>query len=289
MSLTDKRTCLPTKRGQNALTLVLIQPLGTGCVDFGQRVLVQALRARRYELLQQLAAVDDAPTTMADAIHQQCSQDKAAATNHSMQAVGGPDLAQVCRDRSYEDMLTGYRLTGRSIFPMSSTEVGIRLETFYQGQYYEPYFIFLRRSAATGHLTVVKHTLPSLVSLDQLQASPHTDIHAFLDEIEEPLQALVARREQVNQVLRSRLAETIDADQSVTHVEFIITAGTKGRIRGHLDYDSLTAVRPSQVRFTLQYHDSEPETPWNAPVEPFYTQPLIEAIETVFSFGTGTH
>ncbi|KAJ1966596.1 hypothetical protein H4R35_006957, partial [Dimargaris xerosporica] len=93
-------------------------------------------------------------------------------------------------------------------------------------QYYEPYFIFLRRSTATGRLTVYKHTLPSLVLLDQLQASPHTDIHAFLDEIDEPLQALVARREQVNQVLRSRLVETINADQNFTHVEFIVTAGT---------------------------------------------------------------
>ncbi|KAI9232786.1 MAG: Cenp-O kinetochore centromere component-domain-containing protein [Podila humilis] len=130
------------------------------------------------------------------------------------------------------DILMAYRLTGVTVFTedefddQSSTldfdddqsgkepikkQIGIRIETFAQAKYYEPYYIMLRIKDAknkddddyTAELEVTNHTIPHWIPLrDLVRRHLNRDMKMFTRKVSEYLQAFVVRRENINKLLR---------------------------------------------------------------------------------------
>ncbi|RKP33329.1 hypothetical protein BJ085DRAFT_32274 [Dimargaris cristalligena] len=179
---------------------------------------VSDLRAEKLRLAQQLAQETGAVklSQIIDGLFDDSSRDSTQTKSH-------PDYNNECRNHFYQDIVTGYQLMGRSVFTVNDQSIGVRLETFYKGSYFEPYFLFLRRSTdSSSPLALFQHTLPPIVPMDSLHPLLNKDIHVFLDHIDAIIQAFVARREQVNAAARSTGIISVDSNPGFTHTKFIV-------------------------------------------------------------------
>jgi hypothetical protein len=69
------------------------------------------------------------------------------------------------------EIISYHRLSGRTVFDFSKHYLGIRLETFYNKVYKEPYYIlFLKKNLGTAQRPdkVDKHTIPKFVPVEVL-------------------------------------------------------------------------------------------------------------------------
>ncbi|KAF9318346.1 hypothetical protein BG003_011359 [Podila horticola] len=142
------------------------------------------------------------------------------------------------------DILMAYRLTGVTVFTEdefddqssrldldddqndnepTKKQIGIRIETFAQAKYHEPYYIMLRIKDAknkvdddhTAELEITKNTIPHWIPLrDLARRHLNRDMKIFTRKVSEYLQAFVARRENINKLLRdlSTAADSLPKD-----------------------------------------------------------------------------
>ncbi|KAG0362264.1 hypothetical protein BG005_006250 [Podila minutissima] len=142
------------------------------------------------------------------------------------------------------DILMAYRLTGVTVFTEdefddqssnldldddqndndpTKKQIGIRIETFAQAKYQEPYYILLRIKDSktkdddghTAELEITKNTIPHWIPLrDLARRHLNRDMKMFTRKVSEYLQAFVARRENINKLLRdlSTAADSLPKD-----------------------------------------------------------------------------
>ncbi|KAG0040619.1 hypothetical protein BGZ82_000577 [Podila clonocystis] len=142
------------------------------------------------------------------------------------------------------DILMAYRLTGVTIFTEdefddqpsfldldddqkdnepTTKQMGIRIETFTQAKYHEPYYIMLRikdtkskdNDDHTAELEITKNTIPHWIPLrDLARRHLNRDMNMFARKVSGYLQAFVTRRENINKLLRdlSTAAESLPKD-----------------------------------------------------------------------------
>ncbi|KAG0093679.1 hypothetical protein BGZ93_010182 [Podila epicladia] len=142
------------------------------------------------------------------------------------------------------DILMAYRLTGVTIFTEdefddhssnldfdddqnenepTKKQIGIRIETFAQAKYHEPYYIILRIKDSKSkvdddHITeleITKNTIPHWIPLrDLTRRHLNRDMKMFTRKVSEYLQAFVTRRENINKLLRdlSTAADSLPKD-----------------------------------------------------------------------------
>ncbi|KAF9422895.1 hypothetical protein BGZ94_008460 [Podila epigama] len=150
------------------------------------------------------------------------------------------------------DILMSYRLTGATVFTEDEfnsgdlnylddntsrsdrdtrKQIGIRLETFACGRYFEPYYIFLKlkiikdqegsADERARQLEVTKYTIPHWIPIKDLaRRYLNLDMNLFTRFTSEYLQAFVQRRENINKVVQdlSSASLTLPYDALSTYI-----------------------------------------------------------------------
>ncbi|KAJ1648806.1 hypothetical protein IWQ61_009903 [Dispira simplex] len=128
-------------------------------------------------------------------------------------------------------------------------------------KYHEPYFLFLRQRTGSKDLTVYRHTLPPTIPLTSLESLLNRNVPAYLDEIQDMLQAMVARREQVNQLSSQHSVESVNVNPFYTRISFTLRYPNikHTTVQGYLVYDDIKLSHPTQV-LLLQLHEQDQTT-----------------------------
>ncbi|KAJ1648353.1 hypothetical protein IWQ61_009996 [Dispira simplex] len=222
---------------------------------------VQQLHEEKARLMRSLAH-QESSARFADILHQVLAdeelENKAEPTSTTPTVA---DYDDDCQTRWYEDLVTGYQLLGRSVFSVTRDVVGIRLETSYKNKYHEPYFLFLRQRTGSKDLTVYRHTLPPTIPLASLESLLNRNVPAYLDEIQDMLQAMVARREQVNRLSSQHSVESVNINPFYTRISFTLRYPNikHTTVQGYLVYDDIKLSHPTQV-LLLQLREQDQTT-----------------------------
>ncbi|XP_022103635.1 centromere protein O-like [Acanthaster planci] len=148
------------------------------------------------------------------------------------------------------EFLQAYRLSGVTVTSVSDRRVRLRWETFYQGEYHEPYYMELEFK---GHLQVYRHTLPHFLPLTSIaEAHLNEDLTCFVDEIGDLLNAYVSRQQQVAQLKVDHSPTIIDGihhSQSLDYIQITLLPSERSarQLKVDLYYDDLHATRPTKV------------------------------------------
>ncbi|XP_038051460.1 centromere protein O-like [Patiria miniata] len=157
------------------------------------------------------------------------------------------------------EFLQAYRLSGATVTSVSDRYVRLRWDTFYQGEYYEPYYMELEFK---GQLQVYRHTLPHFLQLTNIvDEHLNEELTYFVDEIGDLLNAYVSRRQQVAQLKldhSSSIAGDIRHSQSLDYVQitFLSSNGSCSPLTVDLYYGNLHATRPTKVLLADNDNDS---------------------------------
>lgn len=81
-------------------------------------------------------------------------------------------MRQAVKNSCIQEMISYHRLCGRTIFNFKKNHVGIRLETFYDRTYKEPYYLLFLKDDFSK---VDRHTLPPFIPIHDLEKKfmPH--------------------------------------------------------------------------------------------------------------------
>ncbi|RKP04995.1 Cenp-O kinetochore centromere component-domain-containing protein [Thamnocephalis sphaerospora] len=163
------------------------------------------------------------------------------------------------RERHVENLVVAHRLTGRSVLDnMKPDEVGLRLDTFYRGTYYEPYYVIMRQTQSRRvPLKVAKHTIPIFIPVVALEEKYlKDDPEAFIRELEIYLLAYVSRRQQVEETRAAIQGCTIWVEDSFCYITLDFATDTT-TITIRMVYKDLRQVRPSMVNIAVGGDDEE--------------------------------
>ncbi|KAI9593538.1 Cenp-O kinetochore centromere component-domain-containing protein [Syncephalis fuscata] len=172
-------------------------------------------------------------------------------------------ISEESRIRNAAEISSAFRMTGRSLFHFSENEIGIRLETFYKGSFYETYYIRFRLkldsniSVHNDDLNssfIVMHTLPAFIPVDNIGRCYLTqdvldkdELDLFLREIDLYLSSYVFRREQVKELYKQSYCCDIKVDLELCDsVQFTIRYSER-EIYVKLTYDNLKIFYPSKL------------------------------------------
>ncbi|KAI8089832.1 uncharacterized protein BX664DRAFT_334016 [Halteromyces radiatus] len=125
--------------------------------------------------------------------------------------------------RRVQEVMSSYRLAGYTTFTFQNKYMGVRLDTFYNRHYYEPYYIFLPKDKPD---IIERHTVPFFIPIKLLAKRLLPDnLDSLLRILHDLLLAYVAKREQVKalkcHVDTSIIKVNVD-DASFSAVEIIV-------------------------------------------------------------------
>lgn len=132
------------------------------------------------------------------------------------------DAAKATSRRAREALQAAYRFAGLSLFPCAPDELGLRFETSHGSAFFESYFVVLgvtdEGDDAAGLLTVRKHSLPAFVPLSQLVGELlNRDLGAFVARISDFVNAFVARREALRELVAEHGASLANVQSTATY------------------------------------------------------------------------
>ncbi|KAF9124636.1 hypothetical protein BGW39_008062 [Mortierella sp. 14UC] len=197
-----------------------------------------------------------------DALLRQIEQEEQSiGDDHPSPAPPVPAVANDQEQKRLQDILMAYRLTGVTLFNGSEfdqqdwsqydvddilegpKDAGIRFDTFALGKYFEPYYIMLRTTPKdkeinpqndeddqldnrTTTFEIAKHTIPHWIPLRETEKRYlNRDMSTFTRSISDYLQAFVARRENIIQIIENF---TLDESLFKAAVKTVTAAAAEG-------------------------------------------------------------
>ncbi|CAO3653275.1 unnamed protein product [Cunninghamella echinulata] len=162
--------------------------------------------------------------------------------------------------RCDREVLCTYQITGCTTFQFENNKyTGIRLETFYNRRYYEPYYILINNK---GDSIIEKHTIPLFIPVDRLakQFLPN-DLDTLIRIVHDLLLSYVSRREQVID-LRNHIkdlgetTEIIESTFSKSNLKIIIPSSTELlNYEFNIKYGNLASCYPTEVVVSMYDRD----------------------------------
>lgn len=160
----------------------------------------------------------------------------------------------VAKKRKLELIKITQAICGFTLFEHEGKELAVRLETCFEGRYFDHYHIFLDLDKNQEKLKISHHTIPYFIPLDRVQKKYlNTNMKTFIHVASDYLNSFVSRREQLMQL---KEYETVWLNTLKTSDAFdLTTIEVKHKERKyiiHLSYENLLATFPSKVEvFTL--------------------------------------
>ncbi|XP_070533423.1 centromere protein O-like isoform X2 [Ptychodera flava] len=161
------------------------------------------------------------------------------------------------KKRKREELSSIFRLTGVSVTTVTAKRIRICLDTFYQTEYHEPYYLELD-FRENGTASVHRHTLPYFIPLQELiQQKLNDNRKEFLSTLNDYLNAYVARREQAAKA-QEMYQELIDGNllslSAFDYIEFKLAPSRRLSvpILIKLIYDDLIQHLPTRVSLSVE-------------------------------------
>ncbi|KAI8052330.1 hypothetical protein BDF22DRAFT_687721 [Syncephalis plumigaleata] len=104
---------------------------------------------------------------------------------NSLQEKISAQILEESKERFAAEVATAFRMTGRSLYHCSKNEIGVRLEAFYNGTFFIPYYVKFRLNSLIrsdsfdvqfqSHMIhrpiffVLSHSLPQCVPIQELE------------------------------------------------------------------------------------------------------------------------
>ncbi|ORX54609.1 hypothetical protein DM01DRAFT_362166 [Hesseltinella vesiculosa] len=195
-------------------------------------------------------------------------------------------LVMATEARHAQELVATYRLAGQTAFNFHNKYDGIRLETFFQGKYYEPYYIFFINNTRRR---LKQHTLPSFIPVERLARQFLSwDNDTLLRILQDLLLAFVARREEFN-LLRQKTKDIAGIEFSLEDAAYTIseitvpTAEDETMLSIRLKYDSLASLQPKVTARLYAVNSGKPARYTRLSFcqdddNPFYRDPLHLAV-----------
>ncbi|KAI8335225.1 hypothetical protein BD560DRAFT_414176 [Blakeslea trispora] len=157
-------------------------------------------------------------------------------------------LMKTLEECCVRELISYHRLASRSIFEFKGARSCIRLETFYQKTFKEPfYLIYDKRKGGTIH----HHTIPPFISLDHLQAMfLPGNFNTFIRIVHQQVQAYVVRREMTEEIIamsKEYPVKPIYRTGSVDQFDFQIIPNQMDTLFVRLYYKDRSSAFPTEV------------------------------------------
>jgi hypothetical protein len=110
-------------------------------------------------------------------------------------------IPKQAKKRKLGETKSAYMIAGNTLLYREDEQIALRFETFFNGKFYEHYYIFLDFDSNNERVLIHRHTIPFFIPLDDIQKKYlSTNLKLFMEKINEYLNSYTARREQVNQL-----------------------------------------------------------------------------------------
>eukprot|EP01126_Amoeba_proteus_P042035 TRINITY_DN4551_c0_g1_i1.p1 TRINITY_DN4551_c0_g1~~TRINITY_DN4551_c0_g1_i1.p1 ORF type:complete len:197 (+),score=41.18 TRINITY_DN4551_c0_g1_i1:514-1104(+) len=138
-----------------------------------------------------------------------------------------------------------HRFAGKTIFKMGDKQLGLRIETVYEGAYGQAYYVVIDYDKCEKSIFIAKHTLPYFIPLARIsQKFLNSNFRIFANVVSDYLNAFVSRQQQLYR-LQSHV-EGIETSESYDYITFKLTR--QNRIyEFKVIYDDLVATVPSRT------------------------------------------
>ncbi|ORZ16456.1 hypothetical protein BCR42DRAFT_392415 [Absidia repens] len=168
-------------------------------------------------------------------------------------------LTAAIESRCLQEELTRFRLFGCTVFTFQNTYLTVRLDTFYNRRYYEPYYIFLPKDDPSS---IARHTLPLFIPTTQIeQAFLPNKFDSLLRVLHDYLLAYVARREQIKELKRYIDKEKVtikEIESSEASVGIVQPWSDGFRCFINIQYKNLASMFPTEVVVNIMDKDNNP-------------------------------
>ncbi|KAI7901914.1 uncharacterized protein BX663DRAFT_92947 [Cokeromyces recurvatus] len=158
------------------------------------------------------------------------------------------------------EMISYHRLTGRSVFKFKGKRNCIRLDTFYNKTYKEPYYIIYDIDqndsdnfsvTRSNPLLIEHHTIPPFIHLDNLQAQflPH-NFNTFIRIVHAQIQAYVTKREilkEIESLSRSYPIKIQFQSEPLHKVEIKLQVDKIGLVYVDMSFEDKSSLYPTDV------------------------------------------
>ncbi|CAG8634910.1 6186_t:CDS:2 [Cetraspora pellucida] len=197
------------------------------------------------------------------------------------------EMLRVSKRRECEEFLRAYRLTGKTIFTLKENRVGLRFETFYGGQYREPYYVILSQDEENDQLSVFKHTIPHFIPLNELESDYlNKDLDKFVNSLHDYLQAFVTRREEAKIMQQDVGVSNLRSNNAYNSIDFSVRL-KESVIEFSLTYKNLKLSIPTDVVMYQVTEDAEKSVSRRQRLrrreKEFLQQNLVNAFNNMFS------
>ncbi|CEG62753.1 hypothetical protein RMATCC62417_00031 [Rhizopus microsporus] len=198
-------------------------------------------------------------------------------------------MRQAVKNSCIQEMISYHRLCGRTIFNFKKNHVGIRLETFYDRTYKEPYYLLFLKDDFSK---VDRHTLPPFIPIHDLEKKfmPH-NTETFIRIVHDCVQAYVTRREQLNEI--NKLTEEgydikiLSENMSKSNVDIKVHTGSRV-LRVNIKYENKTSAYPTQVSITDERGAIESTNDYEELKERLMYYKLADTLQSILAERTNT-
>jgi len=151
-----------------------------------------------------------------------------------------------------EDMtLLANRCVGKTMFLLEDEKVGLRLDTFFGGEFQERYYVILSYDAGKSKMFVYRHTVPFFIPLKKIEEQYlNTNLRQFVDVLHNHLMAFVNRRGYIEN-LHKNVIEGLIVGQSNLSYDYL---NIKYKMSDDLGFERILDVN-------LDYGDSDKSLP----------------------------
>eukprot|EP00743_Colponemidia_sp_Colp-15_P008387 GILK01009113.1.p1 GENE.GILK01009113.1~~GILK01009113.1.p1 ORF type:complete len:329 (-),score=43.92 GILK01009113.1:408-1343(-) len=158
---------------------------------------------------------------------------------------------QDAKRRNLGQIADAYRLAGQTLFELDEDFIGIRIETFHAGRYFERYYVVLDHTADQSSLFIHRHTIPHFIPLQQLAAKLlNKDISKFMDRLSDQLNAFVFRREELKSIesTHADIVKSVSATPAFNYIKLVcFLRSTRAEAEVYLIFDDLSGSLPTQA------------------------------------------
>eukprot|EP00742_Colponemidia_sp_Colp-10_P011365 GILJ01012616.1.p1 GENE.GILJ01012616.1~~GILJ01012616.1.p1 ORF type:complete len:315 (+),score=46.43 GILJ01012616.1:49-993(+) len=217
---------------------------------------LSALRKQVLQLLKRKADLESAlkaievkeSTTPQDSLSTNRLSKRAREELSSQLQKSGP---QDAKRRNLGQIAEAYRLAGQTLFELDDDFIGIRIETFHAGRYYERYYVVLDHTADQSSLFIHRHTIPHFIALQPLAIRLlNKDISKFMDRLSDQLNAFVFRREELKSIesTHADIIKSVSATPAFTYIKLVcFLRSTRKEAEIYLIFDDLSGSLPTQA------------------------------------------
>ena len=168
---------------------------------------------------------------------------------------------QLLKNKKLMETYNTYRLTGLAFVLLDDSRVRFCLDTFYRGQYFEPFYIEIQ--IQDEKIKILKHTIPFFIPLGDIHQKyeKSSDIKELLAVVSGLLKAFVSRRQQCAQIKENNEGYSVEDLYTTPAFDFVkftlkFSSDDLPDFEVKLEYSDLNDTLPKDVHLKCSNESS---------------------------------